>query len=245
MSGDLVAKLRLEATGGAQASAEVAKVEQSLKTVAPAANEAAAGVNRAGAASSAASSQLGGNVVTLNRHAAASRLSAAESLNLSRQLTDVAVSAAGGINPMMILIQQGPQIADVFAMAGARGVSFSQALGGVAGQALGLVARAGPFALLAGAVGLVVTGFLKGEAEAARFQNTLTATGNAAGVTAGQYEAMAHRIASATGESVSTSKAALTQLIATGQFSAKTIEDLTVAAERYAQLTGQSTQEIL
>lgn len=54
----------------------------------------------------------------LHATAGAARLTGAEALNLSRQFADVGVSAAMGMNPLMILIQQGPQIADIMRTSG-------------------------------------------------------------------------------------------------------------------------------
>lgn len=54
----------------------------------------------------------------LIKGAGAARLTAAEGLNLSRQFADIGVSAAMGMNPLMILIQQGPQIADIMRTSG-------------------------------------------------------------------------------------------------------------------------------
>lgn len=68
-------------------------------------------------------------------------LTAAESLNLSRQMADVGVSLAMGMNPLMVLIQQGPQVADIMGTAAARGVGWSAALT-VLGKQLGLVTTA-------------------------------------------------------------------------------------------------------
>lgn len=45
--------------------------------------------------------------------ASASRLSASEMLNLSRQAQDLGVSFAMGMNPLMVFAQQGPQIFDI------------------------------------------------------------------------------------------------------------------------------------
>lgn len=59
-------------------------------------------------------------------------------LNLSRQFADVGVTAAMGMNPLMIMIQQGPQIADAFQMAASQGLGFSAVLKGM-GVQLGLV----------------------------------------------------------------------------------------------------------
>ena len=47
-------------------------------------------------------------------------LTASEGLNLSRQFTDIGVTAAMGMNPLMIAIQQGPQLLDVFQQAAIR-----------------------------------------------------------------------------------------------------------------------------
>lgn len=46
------------------------------------------------------------------------RLSTTEALNLSRQFADIGVTAAMGMNPLMIAIQQGPQIADIMKTSG-------------------------------------------------------------------------------------------------------------------------------
>lgn len=56
-------------------------------------------------------------------------LTAAEGLNMGRQLTDVGVQMAMGMNPFMIAVQQGPQILDIFQMAAIRtGTSVSAAM---------------------------------------------------------------------------------------------------------------------
>lgn len=57
------------------------------------------------------------------------RLSANDALNLSRQFADVGVTAAMGMNPLMILIQQGPQIADIMRTSGIGVKGLVQELG--------------------------------------------------------------------------------------------------------------------
>lgn len=52
-------------------------------------------------------------------------------LNLSRQMADVGVTAAMGMNPFMILVQQAPQFADAFQTAGTHGLGFKQVLAGM------------------------------------------------------------------------------------------------------------------
>ncbi|MFZ5669130.1 MAG: phage tail length tape measure family protein [Pseudomonadota bacterium] len=58
------------------------------------------------------------------RGQAAARLTTHEIGNMGRQFADIGVMAAMGMNPLMILIQQGPQIADIFSTAGQRGMGF-------------------------------------------------------------------------------------------------------------------------
>lgn len=57
--------------------------------------------------------------------ARSAKLQAHEMLNLSRQFADIGVTAAMGMNPLMILVQQGPQIADVLGTARARGIGVT------------------------------------------------------------------------------------------------------------------------
>lgn len=84
----------------------------------------------------------------------------AASLNLGRQFSDVGVSLAGGINPLMVLIQQGPQIADGFAVASAAGLSFKGVIVGIYAQLAPLVATFAPLvagiAAVSGAVFVLV-----------------------------------------------------------------------------------------
>lgn len=92
----------------------------------------------------------------------AARLTSNEMLNLSRQASDVGVSLAMGMNPLMVLIQQGPQVADVLAMAGQRGIgagaafrqmgvalwgALAPALPIIAGVAAGVALVGGAFAM--------------------------------------------------------------------------------------------------
>jgi hypothetical protein len=77
--------------------------------------------------------------------ASGARLSANEALNLSRQFADVGVSAAMGMNPLMILIQQGPQIADIMKTSGL----------GVKGLATEMVKFVGPAMRFLGPLALI------------------------------------------------------------------------------------------
>lgn len=84
----------------------------------------------------------------------------AAGLNLGRQFSDVGVSLAGGINPLMVLIQQGPQIADGFAVASQAGLSFKAVLAGLYAQIAPLIIAYAPLiagiAAVSGAVFVLV-----------------------------------------------------------------------------------------
>lgn len=81
------------------------------------------------------------------------RALSAAGLNLSRQFSDVGVSLASGINPLMVLIQQGPQIADGFQVAAAAGLSFKAVLTGLWAQVTPLIAAFAPWIAGLAAVG--------------------------------------------------------------------------------------------
>lgn len=95
---------------------------------------------------------------------------------LPAQFTDIAVSLASGQNPMMVFLQQGGQLKDMFGSVGAA----SRAL---AGYVAGLV---NPFTVAAAAAGVVIYTMLQGGEETLAFRRALELTGNQSGVTADQ-----------------------------------------------------------
>lgn len=73
-------------------------------------------------------------------------------LGLSRQFADIGVSAAGGISPLLILIQQGPQIADQLALMKAQGIGASAAFRSMAASAAPLLIALAPLIAVGAAV---------------------------------------------------------------------------------------------
>jgi hypothetical protein len=192
--------------------------------------------------------RLNGLNVAHAASAKGARLQTGEIVNLGRQFADVGVQAALLQNPLLILIQQGPQIADVFATANARGVGFKAALKGI-GESFGpLLAR---FALIGGviggvavALGLLAKAFFDGEKEANAFANTLKATGNFAGLTGVQFEQMSAKVAEATNGGLGNTREALIALVSSGKLTGATIEVLGEDVVRLGQLTGQSGAKV-
>lgn len=80
----------------------------------------ATAARRAGGATATMNTGIRQQTAVLGAARGAMGLTATEGLNLSRQFTDIGVTAAMGMNPLMIAIQQGPQILDTFQMAAQR-----------------------------------------------------------------------------------------------------------------------------
>lgn len=83
---------------------------------------------------------------------ASTGLTANETLNLSRQTADVAVSLASGMPIWMVAIQQGSQVGDTFQMAAQRGVGFRMALDSIYLRLAPLLAILAPVTIGVGAL---------------------------------------------------------------------------------------------
>lgn len=144
-------------------------------------------------------------------------LSAGELRNNMRmvpaQFTDIVVSLASGQRPMTVLLQQGGQLKDMFGGVG----GAAKALGG---YVVGLV---NPFTLTAAAVLGLAYAYEKGQEESARFKNSLVASGNYAGMTAGELSTMAAGMTQVSG-SQSAAADVITQLVATGKVGGESLE---------------------
>ncbi|WGM31502.1 phage tail length tape measure family protein [Brevundimonas sp. NIBR11] len=95
-----------------------------------------------------------GRMLNVSRNAMG--LTAAEGLNLSRQFADIGVTAAMGMNPLMIALQQGPQLLDIFQVAAVRT--------GMTVRATMMAAATGAWALVAPFAPLIATVALAGAA---------------------------------------------------------------------------------
>ena len=69
----------------------------------------------------------------MRKSATATGLARHEMINLSRQIQDIGVSLAGGQSPFRILIEQGSQIADIFASSKATVGDFFRSIGAALG----------------------------------------------------------------------------------------------------------------
>ncbi len=151
---------------------------------------------------------------------------------LPAQITDITVGLTTGQSPFMVLMQQGGQLKDMFG-------GIGPAVRALGGYILGLI---GPISVMAAAVGILTVAWVKGDAEARKFNEAIVMTGNYAGVTADSLSGMARSISGSVG---TTGKAAdtLAKLVETGRLAGDTIEGLGRAAILMEQATGKSVDE--
>jgi len=166
--------------------------------------------------------------------AAGAKLNANQTAQLSAQLQDLFVQIQAGGNPLTAMIQQGSQLSAVFG-------GFGPAL-----KAIGALITPTTVALgaLGGAAALVGAAFISGIRESDKLRGSLALTGNAAGMTADRYEAMAGRIAASTSTGIGAAKEALQALIESGRVSERAIGSTAAAAVALARATGQSSGEV-
>ncbi len=167
--------------------------------------------------------------------AAATKLSAHQTVQLSAQLQDFFVQVQAGQSPVTALLQQGSQLHAVF--------------GGLrpAMAALGTVFTATRVAAggLAGSIAGVVLAAYQGSEESRRLTNLLTLTGNAAGITAGQFNLLAQNIAAGTQTSIGSTRDTLEQLVSTGRFSGDALRSAAQSVQLLSKATGESTEQIV
>lgn len=135
------------------------------------------------------------------------------------QATDIVTSLAGGQDPLLVLLQQGGQLKDMFGGVGAA----ARALGG---YVLGLV---NPFTLAAAGAGALFLAYEKGREEVYQLEQALRANGGRLGVTAGQLTEMAKAIDSE-GFSRGAAVSALAEIAKTGAVAGGSLQEFTKAA---------------
>lgn len=135
------------------------------------------------------------------------------------QATDIVTSLAGGQDPLLVLLQQGGQLKDMFGGVGAA----ARALGG---YVLGLV---NPFTLAAAGAGALFLAYEKGREEIYQLEQAVRASGGRLGVTAGQLTEMAKAIDSE-GFSRGAAVSALAEIARTGTVAGSSLQEFTKAA---------------
>ncbi|MFN7110326.1 MAG: phage tail length tape measure family protein [Brevundimonas sp.] len=157
------------------------------------------------------------------------RLMMASRINLARQAPDVLVTAAMGMNPIMIAIQQLPQILDAAATSGIKVSAGMLALGG---------------ALTAAAAGVVLLGvaWQRADSAAADLTDATSGVGRTAGLTADQLRDLT--VASAENGEVSRKAARdmAVEYLATGQIGKQVLGDLISLTRDFASFTNNDAK---
>jgi phage-related minor tail protein len=164
-----------------------------------------------------------------------SRLAAQQMALVAPQITDIITQLQMGTDPFTILIQQGGQLRDIFGSVGG-------ALKGLAAGFLSLLTN--PVVLATAAVAGLTAAYAKGSAQSAEFARTITLTGNAAGLTEGQYNAMARSISEATETTIGSTRGTLQALVASGQLTGQTLQSAASAAQLFSKVTGEGADAV-
>lgn len=172
-------------------------------------------------------------VAGLDKIGVSARQTQAALRGVPAQFTDIVTSLASGQQPITVLLQQGGQLKDMFGGIGAA----ARALGG---YILGLI---NPFTVLAGAAGAVSLAYVMGERESQGYARALIMSGNAAGTTAGQLQAMAAGIAAAGSGTQGAAAKILTDLAAAGEVGAANLERFAKAAIDLERAGGPAAEE--
>jgi len=167
--------------------------------------------------------------------AAGNKMSAFQAQQLSFQLNDLFVQIASGASPLIALIQQGSQLSGTFG--GIRG-ALAAVASTLTGTVLTVGATAASFAALAYA-------YYEGGQRSKSFSDAIRLTGNAAGLTEGQFNSLTETVAKFTGTSMGAAREALQAFVSTGQFSGDALTKSTEAALLFSKASGQSIEDVV
>ncbi|MFQ1038283.1 phage tail length tape measure family protein [Citrobacter koseri] len=151
------------------------------------------------------------------------------------QMTDIVTSLAAGQPPLMVLLQQGGQLKDMFGGIG----PAAKAMGG---YILGLV---NPFTLAAAAVGVLGLAYYQGSQEQDAFNKSLILTGNQVGKTSSQLADIAARAGVAANSTTSKAASTLNLLVESGKVAGDSLERVTTAVVKTSEATGIATDKLV
>ncbi len=156
-----------------------------------------------------------------------------QKLQVGYQVTDFFTQIASGQNALIAFIQQGGQLKDTM---GSVGAAFKAVLSIFNPLRIALGSIAGYFGAIAFAA-------YKADQELDKFNDTLALTGRFANITIGEFEKMSRSMAQASGSSIGNAKEALMELIASGKFTAQSIDAVQRAVLTFARVAGISGAE--
>lgn len=154
---------------------------------------------------------------------------------LPAQITDIGVSLASGQRPMMVFLQQGGQLKDLFGGIRPAAAALSQSL-------MGLI---NPFTLAAAGIATIGLAWKQAADEAIAFNRALISTGNYAGTSATEMQQLAAELDSVSGVTQKSASAAIAAVAETGRFTRDQFDTVARAVVEWSAATGQSVDEVI
>ena len=238
------------ALGAASAQAAAAQAELAKEAIrnadaqqaaATATAQAAAAQQRIASAQSQAAAGMGAAAQAAGRMAQAqsalgtqTRMTGQQAAQMSAQLQDLFIQIQAGGSPMTALIQQGSQLSAVFG-------GMGNALKAVGSLISPVVIAIGA---VAGAAATLGAAFVGGWRQSRELADALALTGNAAGVTTGQFDALAVAIGDRTQVSAGVARDALQQVVASGKIAGQAVQSVASAAAAMSRVTGDDATDI-
>ena len=149
------------------------------------------------------------------------------------QMTDIVTQLAGGQNPMLIMLQQGGQLRDMY--------------GGFGNMFRGLSSVITPARLLFGgaaaAAGTLAYALYQGAEESRAFRRAVILSGEAAGVSAGQMQAAAQNAGDITGRYTEAREVVLA-LASSGRVAGENFESFARSIALQSEATGKSVEQL-
>ncbi|AWN49486.1 hypothetical protein DK419_26705 [Methylobacterium terrae] len=165
-----------------------------------------------------------------------SRLAAYQVQNLRSQFLDIGTTLYGGMSPMAVLVQQGPQIAQIFGP----GAGVTGILKGVGTELSRLVPLSvGVAGGLAGGAGAIALAYANWDASQKQIAIGMMGLGKQSGLTAGEIEKFARSSDLATG----TARTFATAFASTGNASRETIDKALASTRDFATTFGTSLED--
>ncbi len=145
------------------------------------------------------------------------------------QVTDIVTQLAAGQSPMLIAIQQGGQLKDVFGGVG----NAAKALGGY------LLTLITPLTVAAATLAGIAYAYYRGSQESKQFTDLIVLQGNSAGVTTSQLRGMAQAMAAAGNGTQGAAVDALTTMASEGRVAGDQLLRLTTIASQLDRAVGK------
>ncbi len=156
-----------------------------------------------------------------------------QKMQVGFQLTDFFTQIASGQNAVIAFIQQGGQLKDT--------------MGGVGNAFRAVASIFTPFRLavggVAGAFGILALAIYKSDEELDKLKDSLTLTGNFAGITTDKFFMMSRALQQDVSTSIGSAKDIMQALVSSGRFTESTMVSVGKAIGNFAKVSGLSAEE--